>query len=281
MPIVVVPQLADNFAYLVSTGDGDAAVVDPAEADLITARCRELGLSVREIWATHHHADHTAGIATLLAQWPQATLRLHELDWVALSRRDAACGGVIAAAPARLALAVGGQRFAFGNLDVDVIFNPGHTLGAVSYHVHEREAGEGEGGAVFTGDTLFGAGCGRRFEGRAEVFHASLMTLAALPPTTKVYVGHEYTANNLRFALAVEPSNEAIAARAQVTAAVRASGAWSTPSTMSLEHATNPFLRCAVPAVAKAVIQHAGPTDAPATTPAAVFAALREWKDTF
>ncbi|MBK9071147.1 MAG: hydroxyacylglutathione hydrolase [Myxococcales bacterium] len=280
MSIVVVPQLSDNFAYLVGTSHGGAAVVDPAQADIITTRCRELGLSLREIWATHHHADHTAGIAALLQQWPNAALRIHEVDWVALSRRDAGCARAIEVEPSRLLLATTGQRFAFGELNVEVIFNPGHTLGAVSYYVHASRAGAGA--AVFTGDTLFGAGCGRRFEGTAEVFHASLMALAALPPTTSVYFGHEYTANNLRFALAVEATNTAVAERADATATLRDSGSWSTPSTIALERSTNPFLRCAEPAVARVAMQHAGAAEVTSATSAtAVFAALRTWKDTF
>lgn len=279
MSIVVVPQLADNFAYLVGAGDGGVAVVDPAEADTITARCRERGLALREIWATHHHADHTAGIATLLQHWPDAALRIHELDWLALARRDAACARAIAAGPSRLMQATPGQRFAFGNADIDVIFNPGHTLGAVSYYVNARATGAG--GAVFTGDTLFGAGCGRRFEGTAEVFHSSLMALASLPPETEVYFGHEYTANNLRFAIAVEPDNAAVAERAKATATLRDAGTWSTPSAIKLECLTNPFLRCAEPAVAAAAARHTGTFEAPSASPAVVFAALRSWKDAF
>ncbi len=183
-------------------------------------------------------------------------------------------------APARLRLATPGQRFELGNQAVEVIFNPGHTLGAVSYYVRSDA-----GGAVFTGDTMFGAGCGRRFEGTADVFHASLMSLAALPPATLVYFGHEYTASNLRFAMAVEPTHVALAARAQAAQATRDADAWTTPSNVALEVATNPFLRCAEPALQAAVAAHAKAAGIPHPTtppsPAETFAALRAWKDAF
>ena len=142
------------------------------------------------------------------------------------------------------------------------IHNPGHTLGAITFVIE---------GHAFTGDTLFGGGCGRLFEGDAAMMHASLMRLAALPADTRVYFGHEYTAANLRFAAAVEPANPAIPARASGLTTP------STPSTIADERATNPFLRCAEPAVVDAARARTSAVE----SPAAVFAAIRGWKDSF
>ena len=110
-----------------------------------------------------------------------------------------------------------GDIVQLGEITATVIFNPGHTLGAISYWLRDHEA-------VFTGDTLFGAGCGRMFEGNPPMMHASLMRLAALPPTTRVYFGHEYTASNLRFATLVSPHDAAVAARVAAVAAQVAAG---------------------------------------------------------
>ena len=156
-----------------------------------------------------------------------------------------------------------------------IIHNPGHTSGAISYHLAEGDAGAG---AVFTGDTLFLAGCGRLFEGTPAQMHTSLERLAALPDATRVYCGHEYTAANLRFAAAVEPGNKAVETRAAEIERVRAAGAPSVPGTMAQERATNPFLRVHLPQV----VATAGAAEPLADdAPAEVFAALRRWKDRF
>jgi hydroxyacylglutathione hydrolase len=130
---------------------------------------------------------------------------------------------------------------------------------------------------LFCGDTLFGAGCGRLFEGTPAQMHASLARLAALPDETKVYCAHEYTETNLRFALAVEPQSIALCERAERVARIRAAGLPSIPSTLREEKETNPFLRCGEPAVIAAALAH-GAVDA---SPVAVFAAIRGWRNTF
>jgi hydroxyacylglutathione hydrolase len=247
MRIVSVPCLKDNFAYLVIDRDGRCAVVDPGEAAPVEAALAREHAELGAIWATHHHADHVGGIGELVAgrsgievvigvkdapRTPHATRRVDDGDEVALGSLRARC-----------------------------IHNPGHTLGAITFVVD---------GCAFTGDTLFGAGCGRLFEGDAAMMHASLMQLAALPPQTRVYFGHEYTASNLRFAAAVEPDNAAIADRARGLATP------STPSTIADERATNPFLRAAEPAVIAAAKARGAAAD-----PVSVFAAVRSWKDGF
>jgi hydroxyacylglutathione hydrolase len=154
-----------------------------------------------------------------------------------------------------------GDEITFAQLRARVIHNPGHTLGAVTFIVD---------GCVFTGDTLFGAGCGRVFEGDPAMMHASLMRLADLPADTRVYFGHEYTAANLRFAAAVEPDNAAVVRRASELRTPSAG------STIAEERATNPFLRASEPAVIAAAMARGAAAD-----PVSVFAAIRTWKDGF
>jgi hydroxyacylglutathione hydrolase len=228
MRVISVPVLKDNFSYLVIDGTY-AAVVDPGECPPIEAALQIEGVTLAAIWLTHHHWDHVGGVDGLAK--PGVKIIAHESD---ASR-----------APRVTHQVADGDVIELGSLKATIIHNPGHTLGAISYAV---------GGAVFTGDTLFGAGCGRVFEGTMEMMHGSLQKLAALPPETRVYFGHEYTASNLRFAAHVEPTNKDIEARANALPSP------STPSTIALELATNPFLRVA---------------------DAAEFAARRTAKDTF
>jgi len=247
MRIVSVPCLKDNFAYLVIDDDGRCAVVDPGEAAPVEAALVRENAKLVAIWATHHHPDHVGGVAELVAKRPGIE--------VAIGVKDAPRTANVTRA------LEDGDEVALGPLRGRCIHNPGHTLGAISYVIE---------GCVFTGDTMFGGGCGRVFEGDAQMMHASLMRLAALPAETRVYFGHEYTASNLRFAAAVEPDNAALAARVKTLATP------STPSTIGDELATNPFLRAAEPAVIEAAKARGAAGD-----PVSVFAAVRGWKDTF
>src|SRR5690242_7544802 len=176
MRIVAVPCLADNYAYLVIDGEL-AAVVDPGEAPPVEAALAREHVRLAAIWATHHHPDHVGGVAALVAAHPGVEVIAHAHD------RERT--------PHVTRTVDDGDTVALGNLRAKIIYNPGHTLGAITYVIE---------GCAFTGDTLFGAGCGRVFEGTPAMMHASLARLAALPPATRVYFGHEYTANNLRFA---------------------------------------------------------------------------------
>ncbi|HET9626843.1 MAG TPA: hydroxyacylglutathione hydrolase [Kofleriaceae bacterium] len=247
MRVVSVPCLKDNFAYLVIDDDGRCAVVDPGEAAPIEAALARENAKLAAVWATHHHADHVGGVPELVANHPGIE--------VVIGAKDAS------KTPNVTRTLEDGDEVTLGTLRARCIHNPGHTLGAISYVV---------GNAVFTGDTLFGGGCGRVFEGDPAMMHASLMRLAALPPETEVYFGHEYTASNLRFASAVEPGNDAVQARAQ------AIGTPSTPSTIGAERATNPFLRAAEASVVEAAKGRGAAGD-----PVSVFAAVRAWKDNF
>jgi hydroxyacylglutathione hydrolase len=165
---------------------------------------------------------------------------------------------------------------------VRVLAVPGHTLGHIAY-VREsvNESVNDTPGAhwLFCGDTLFGAGCGRLFEGTPEQMRSSLDALAALPDDTQVFCAHEYTLANLRFAQAVEPGNAALAERIERDTAKRAQGLPTIPSTIALEKATNPFLRYDQPAIAMELVSH-GKLAANAG-PDAIFTALRAWKNTF
>jgi len=247
MRIVSVPCLKDNFTYLVIDDDGRCAVVDPGEAAPVEAALAREHAELAAVWATHHHPDHVGGIGELIAQ---------------RTGIEVVIGAIDAPRTAHVTRKLDdGDQVTLGGLRARCIHNPGHTLGAISFVI---------GDSVFTGDTLFAAGCGRLFEGDAAMMHASLMRLAALPPQTKVYFGHEYTASNLKFAAAVEPDNVAVARRTTALATP------STPSTIADERATNPFLRSTEPAVIAAAKARGAAGD-----PVSVFAALRGWKDSF
>ncbi|MCA9675728.1 MAG: hydroxyacylglutathione hydrolase [Kofleriaceae bacterium] len=259
--IVAVPCLKDNYAYLVvCPTTGRAAIVDPGEAAPVLEAVRREGVTLAAVWATHHHPDHVAGIEGVIAELGTLEVVAHRHDQ----------GRV----PHASTLVDEGDEVAVGEVRAGILHNPGHTLGAISFHV--AAAGD-EPGAVFTGDTMFAAGCGRLFEGTAAMMRASLDKLAALPEATRVYFGHEYTAANLRFAAAVEPTSEAIAARVAAVAAARDRGEPTTPSTVALERATNPFVRSAAPAV----IEAARRRDPAAANPDEVLATIRSWKDGF
>ena len=247
MRVVSVPCLKDNFAYLVIAPDGRCAVVDPGEAEPVEAALARENVQLSAIWATHHHHDHVGGVPELVARRPGLE--------VVIGANDAP------RTPNVTRTLEDGDEVELGALRARCIHNPGHTLGAISYVIE---------GCVFTGDTLFGGGCGRVFEGDPAMMHASLMRLAALPPETRVYFGHEYTAANLRFAAAVEPGNARVAERA------RSLPAPSTPSTIADERATNPFLRSAEPEVIAAARGRGAVGD-----PVSVFAQVRAWKDGF
>jgi hydroxyacylglutathione hydrolase len=252
VPIEPVPCLSDNFAYLIwRDGAQQALVVDASEAVPVLRVLRERRFGLAGILCTHHHWDHIGGIAELCQAYPGAAVFASDHD---AKRIEGVTRGL-----------VDKESFECVGLSFDCMRVPGHTLGALAYCVE---------GAVFTGDTLFGAGCGRLFEGTPAQMHASLMSLAALPTQTKVYFGHEYTRTNLVFALSIEPHNEAAQARLQRAAVPKNS--CTTPSSIEEELATNPFLRCAEPSVKAAL----GPgfVDADAVT---VFAELRRRKDTF
>lgn len=226
MRVTPIPCLKDNYAYLVVCEEtGDAAVVDPSEAAPVAAAIDAARVKLVAIWNTHHHFDHVGGNEELVKKYGVKNVYGHASD-----------DGRIPGQTKRLDE---GDRFTHGVLDVDVIHIPGHTTGAIAYVVKPL----GEPPAAFTGDTLFIAGCGRLFEGTPAMMHASLSKLAALAPDTRVFCGHEYTEQNLRFAAHVEPSSADVAAAQKRTREARERGEPTVPSTLANELRVNPFLR--------------------------------------
>ncbi|MBK6612661.1 hydroxyacylglutathione hydrolase [Ottowia sp.] len=255
MELIALPAFDDNYLWLLHDGR-DALVVDPGDAAPVRDALGRLGLKLQSILVTHHHADHTGGVAELRGAtgaqvFGPARERIHE-PFIPLRGGDVA-----------RALGIGWR----------VIDVPGHTAGHIAYF-----AGDVAGAPLlFCGDTLFSGGCGRLFEGTPAQMLASLDALAALPAATRVCCAHEYTLGNLRFAAAVEPGNEALADHARHCQDLRAQGRPTLPSTLGIERAINPFLRSREPAVTQAVRAQA----ATATDEVTVFAALREWKNHF
>lgn len=254
LTITPLPAFDDNYLWLLVRGR-TAAVVDPGDAAPVRRALERQKLRLSAILVTHHHGDHVGGVDELKAETGAAVY----------GPAAEAIDGVDHALRGGDGIEVLGARFR-------VIDVPGHTAGHIAYF-----AGEEAPPLLFCGDTLFACGCGRLFEGTPAQMVASLDALAALPPATRVYCAHEYTLANIRFARSVEPSNAALAERALRDQASRDRGEPTLPSTIGLELATNPFLRCDAQEVRAAV---AGPR-ADSAERTAVFALLREKKNSF
>ncbi|MCO8322707.1 hydroxyacylglutathione hydrolase [Burkholderia cenocepacia] len=291
---VPVPAFEDNYIWLVSDGR-DAIAVDPGEAAPVRRVLAERGWRLTAILLTHHHADHVDGVDALLHSQPADTpLTVYgpAAEAIDVVTRPLSGGDrVTLDAPA----------VAFDVLDV-----PGHTRGHIAYFQAAGQGAAGQGAAsqgaagqgaasqgaasqgaaghgnavphVFCGDTLFSCGCGRLFEGTPAQMLASLDALAALPDDTRVHCAHEYTLSNIRFALACEPGNAALAAWRDDAQALRARGVPTLPTTIAHERAVNPFMRAdsaAIHATLEAEL-HETVTDR-----LAAFTLMREWKNRF
>ncbi|NHN87161.1 hydroxyacylglutathione hydrolase [Acetobacter conturbans] len=226
MPITVlcIPVLSDNYVWMLTDEDtGCVAVVDPGECAPVRAAIEAHGGRLDLILLTHHHADHTGGAETLRDRYGAKLVGA------------AADAGRLP--PLDMALRPG-DRVAIGDSLGVVMSTPGHTLGHIAYYFDAPPS-------LFCGDTLFSLGCGRLFEGTSEQMYASLHEFDALPAETQVYCGHEYTESNARFALAVDPENEALKKRSEEVTALRAKGLPTVPSTLASERACNPFMLAA------------------------------------
>jgi hydroxyacylglutathione hydrolase len=223
--VVPVACLSDNYAYLVvGKSGGEVAIVDPSEPAPVIAVLERENIKPTAIWNTHHHFDHTGGNEALAARYG--------IEWVSGHVSDK---GRIAGQTRFLEA---GERFGLGELGVEILHIPGHTLGAIAYVV--RGSGQT---AVFTGDTMFHAGCGRLFEGTPADMHASLQSLLAVGNEARVYPGHEYTVNNLRFAESVEPSHAPTRVALEEAKKRRDRGEPTVGTTIAHERAVNPFVR--------------------------------------
>jgi hydroxyacylglutathione hydrolase len=221
LEIVRVPVLKDNYSWLVRAEDGAVAVVDPGEAAPVLDAAQARGWTIGQAWVTHWHPDHTGGVAAVKAA-TGATVTGPEAERAEIDPLDR---GVRE-----------GDSLTLGQHRATVLEVPGHTAGHIAFHLADD-------GVIFTGDTLFALGCGRLFEGDASQMYANMRRLAALPDSTAVYCGHEYTQSNGRFALTVEPDNAALVARMAEVDRARGAGEATVPTTIAAERATNPFLR--------------------------------------
>lgn len=252
MQLRALPAFADNYIWVLADESGRALFVDPGEAAPVLAAIAD-GLQPAGVLLTHHHHDHIGGTSELLARWPDLPVIAPIDDRIPHASQRVGTG----------------ERVGVSGWSFEVLEIPGHTRSHIAFYGH---------GLVFCGDTLFSLGCGRLFEGTPSQMHTSLTRLGALPGTTQVCCGHEYTLANAAFALAVDPHNADLQRRAAEAREQRERGQPTLPATLASERACNPFLRADAPTVRAAIARRLGrePHDAVET-----FAELRRWKDGF
>ncbi|MDP6193841.1 MAG: hydroxyacylglutathione hydrolase [Prochlorococcus sp.] len=225
--IHAIEVLDDNIIWI-WTQDHQAVVVDPAISEPVQKWLEQRQLDLVAVLQTHHHQDHIGGTRKLLKRWPEAAVIAAAADRDRIPFQTVSVGD--------------GDHISLLNRPVEVIDVAGHTRAHVAYHLPTSQKGPQD-AALFCGDTLFGAGCGRLFEGTAEDMHRALKRLCSLAPETKVYCAHEYTEANLRWAAAMRPDDQAIRARLADVSARRGQGKLSLPSSIEEEQLTNLFVR--------------------------------------
>mmetsp|Transcript_28761 Transcript_28761/g.82321 ORF Transcript_28761/g.82321 Transcript_28761/m.82321 type:complete len:313 (+) Transcript_28761:54-992(+) len=256
--IKMIPALSDNYMYLIiSRREPKAVAVDPVDSDAILSACQAEGVSLDAVLTTHYHADHSGGNARLAEAQPGLAVLAGEHD----ARRTPAVTRQLGA----------GETCSFAGLSFRCLATPCHTRGHMSFFL---DAEDGQAPALFCGDTLFVAGCGRFMEGTAAHMQRSLSTLARLPPTTRVFCGHEYTVANLEYAASLEPGSAVVQERLERARARREQGLPTVPSVLAEELEHNPFLRAGDPALAAVVCPEC-------SDPLEVLSRLRRGKDTF
>ena len=255
LEIIPVTALKDNYIWIIKNKlTSDIVIIDPSEHAAVLKLIESKDLNPLAILITHHHWDHVGGINGILEKY-DIPVYTPKKEKVKGSTNPVSEGDMITLDEL--------------GLKINVIDVPGHTLGAVAYYAR---------GMLFSGDTLFTAGCGRLFEGTAEQMYNSLSKINALPNQTLIFCGHEYTVANLKFAAAVESDNKIIKKRLDEALKRRKKGLPTVPATLKIENQTNPFLRCNEQSIIDSVSNHAGKS---INDPVEVFATIRNWKDSF
>lgn len=261
LTITPIAALDSNYFWVILPSPDTRAVyvVDPGDAAPVVDYLNRNQLTLAAILITHRHRDHTQGIAALLERWPVPVYG-PDAELIPLITHKLGDGDLLS----------------LTGIDFSVIGVPGHTWEHIAYFAHPTANLASP--LLFCGDALFAGGCGKRFDGTAEIMWESLQKLAALPDDTQIYCAHEYTLANLTFAIAVEPDNQALCERLEHVQHLRAQGHITLPSSMLEEKRTNPFLRCQLTSIKIFAETISGQA---LTAPANVFGALRLIKDTW
>jgi hydroxyacylglutathione hydrolase len=248
MEVIIIPANTDNYSYFLIDGI-EAAVVDASNADSVLELIDIHKVSLKYVLSTHYHDDHTSGNSTLQ------------------TRTGCKVIGGDSRISALTDLVNDYETISLGSSQINVLATPGHTKNQVAFYCAKEKM-------VFTGDTLFGAGCGRLLECDSERMFSSVNRLRSLPDNTKMYFGHEYTLDNCNYALTIEPDNADLIQRKSDTEKLLNDGLFSTPSTVKIEKMTNPFFRTNSEAIREMLnMQHHSSNQ--------VFAELRRRKDLF
>ncbi len=242
--VITLGTLADNYTFVLES-QGEAVVIDPGEASPVLRTLERLGSRLLAVLCTHAHFDHTGGNQELVRR----------TDCEVLLPDDSGADRMLGVGP----------------FEFTVLGTPGHSADSVCFYLPEVD---GQPGDVFTGDTMFCGGCGRLFTRSPEAMWASLCKLAALPPETRVFCGHDYTLENYEFAVTLEPENSALRARLAEARRLASDGSVTVPSTIAAECATNVFLRAADPNLRRVLGMESA-------TDVEVFAEVRRRKDRF
>ncbi len=253
LTIFAIPALTDNYIWLIKSANGpETIIVDPGESVPVIQAISKQQLTPIAIFNTHQHYDHINGIEPLVDKY-QLPVYGSSNEFIPCLSHDLKDKHSV----------IIDSNFP----EFEVLHIPGHTAGHIAYRYKDF---------LFSGDTIFSAGCGRLLGGSAEQLFNSIQTLCQLPKTTQIFASHEYTEQNLLFAKLVEPDNSAIVSYQQKVISLRKRGTFTLPTSIEQELAINPFLRCREPSVIKAASDFAKRN---LSTPLDVFSALRIWKD--